>query len=622
MSGSSGQNGTISKPALVGIGITIGVLIFFYLGHLFTLQISEGLEYRARAEEITRRSRSIQAQRGRILDTHGHPVAVNRDSFVLTLNPSEVDPREFDELFDRLRIATDLSMEQLGRLVPASVRRRYTDIELTDGVDFHTITYIAERIDEFPGVSWYNEPRRFYPEAEAFSHIVGYVGNITTEELQVLYNRGYNPQSILGKSGVERHYDAVLRGREGRQFQTVDVFGREISRDERPEGERPPEFGNDIVLTLDRDIQHLARRSLGNRSGAVVVLRVATGEVLAMVSKPGFDANQFSYGGGGGQFQRLANDPSAPFLNRAISAEAPPASTFKTIMATAALEEEVIDEDEIISTRGVYRAGNQEFREWGIEMRPQGFGDIDIREAIANSSNYFFYTLGHQKLGVDKIEQYARMFGFGTRTGIDIPGERPGLVPSRQWKQQTQNEPWVGGDTVNMSIGQGFTAATPLQLANMMAMVANRGTIYRPHIVRELRDSLTGELTAQTQPEILHTAPVRDEVFDVVADGLREVVETGTARNTVTTPAVESAGKTGTGEIGLQDRWHSWYVAYAPVEPEDPMEQVAVAVLVDADNEYDFWSPKAANLLLHGIFTDQTFNEVVADLNPWYMHQY
>ncbi len=619
MSGWSGQNSVVSKPGLVGIGIAIGVLIFFYLAHLFTLQIIEGFEYRARAQEITRRSRSIQAQRGRILDTHGRPVAVNRDSFVLTLNPSEVDRGEFDELFHRLSIATDLSLEQLGRLVPSSVRGRYTDIELTDGVDFPTITYIAERIEEFPGVSWYNEPRRFYPERETLSHVLGYVGNISTEELQVLYNRGYTPQSILGKSGIERQYDAILRGREGQQFRTVDVFGREISREQ---GERPPEFGSDLVLTIDQDIQELAERSLGRRSGAVVVLRVATGEILAMVSNPGFDANQFSYGGDGRRFQQLAEDPSSPFLNRAISAEAPPASTFKTIMASAALEEDVIDEDETITTRGVYQAGNQEFREWGIDMRPQGFGEIDIRSAIAHSSNYFFYTLGHQRLGADNIERYARAFGLGERTGIDIPGERSGLVPSRQWKEQTQNEPWVGGDTVNMSIGQGFTAATPLQLANMMAMVANRGTVYRPHIVREVRDPMTGELTARTQPEVLRSAPISEETFQIVSDGLREVVETGTARNTVTTPAVDSAGKTGTGEVGLEDRWHSWYVAYAPVEPDDPMEQVAVAVLVDADNEYDFWSPKAANLLLHGMFTDQSFDEVVADLNPWYMHQY
>ena len=619
MSGWTGQGNAVSKRALAGIGIAIGILIFLYLAHLFTLQIIEGREYRSQAQEITRRSRAIQAQRGRILDRNGYPLAVNSDAFVITLNPSEVDPQEFDALFNRLSIATDLSMTQLGKLVPSSVRSRYTDIELTDGVDFSTVIYIAERKEEFPGVSWYNEPRRHYPEAETFSHVLGYVGSITSEELQVLYNRGYTAQSILGKSGIERQYDSVLRGREGQQFRTVDVFGREISREE---GVRPPEFGSDLVLTLDHDIQTLARRALGNRSGAVVVLRVATGEVLAMVSNPGFNANKFRHGAGGGLFRRLANDPRSPFLNRAIAAEAPPASTFKTIMATAALEEEVIDENEIISTEGVYGAGNQEFREWGIEMRPQGFGDIDIRGAIANSSNYFFYTVGHQLLGPENIARYAREFGLGQKTGVDIPGERSGLVPSPQWKEQTLDEPWVGGDTVNMSIGQGYTSATPLQLANMMAMVANRGTIYRPHLVSEVRDPFSGELTARTNPEVLHSAPVSKSVFDIVADGLQNVVENGTARTTITTPAVDSAGKTGTGEIGVQDRWHSWYVAYAPVEPEDPTEQIAMAVLIDADNEYNFWSPKAANLILHGIFTNQGFDEVVADLNPWYMHQY
>lgn len=619
MSEWTGRGNVVSKPALAGIGIAIGVLIFFYLAHLFTLQIIQGREYSAQAQEITRRSRAVQSQRGRILDRGGLPVAVNRDSYVITLNPSEVNRQEFDELFNRLSIATDLSMTQLGELVPSSVRGSYTEIELTDGVDFSTITYIAERKEQFPGVSWHNEPRRYYPEEETFSHVLGYVGGITSEELQVLYNRGYTSQSILGKSGIERQYDSILRGREGRQFRTVDVFGREMSREE---SERPPELGSDLVLTLDHDIQTLARRALGDRSGAVVVLRVATGEVLAMVSKPGFDANEFGYDRGRGVFESLANDPRSPFLNRAISLEAPPASTFKTIMASAALEENVIGENETISTEGVYRAGNQDFREWGIEMRPQGFGDIDIRSAIANSSNYFFYTVGDQLLGPEKIARYAREFGLGQQTGLDIPGERPGRVPSPEWKEQTRNEPWVGGDTVNMSIGQGFVAATPIQLANMMAMVANRGEVYRPHLVREVRDPVSGEVTARTNPDVLHSAPIGEEVFEVVEGGLQDVVEEGTARTTVTTPAVKSAGKTGTGEIGVEDRWHSWYVTYAPVEPDDPNEQIAMAVLTDADNEYDFWSPKAANLILHGIFTDQSFDEVVADLNPWYMHQY
>ncbi len=619
MSGWNSNGSEISKTAIVGIGVTIGALLVLYLAHLFTLQIVDGYEYRTRAHQITRRSASIQAQRGRIYDRHGRPLATNREAFVLTLNPSEVDPRRFDELFDRLAAATDLTMSQLGQRVPMQIRSRFTEVELLDNVDFETIVHIAERKDEFPGVSWYSQPRRHYPEGELMSHVIGYVGEITAQELQVLYNRGYTPDSILGKSGIERQYDAVLRGRAGERFRTVDAFGREIATD--PE-QVPPVFGQDLYLTIDRDIQELALRSLGHRSGAVVVIQIATGEVLAMVSNPGFDANQFTYGGGGGTFNRLSRDPRSPFLNRAIATEAPPASTFKTIMATAALEEEVIEPDDIINTRGAYRAGNQTFREWGIDMRPHGFGPIDIRGAIANSSNYFFYTLGHQMLGPNNIEHYARAFGLGERTGIDIPGERPGFVPSRQWKESAKQEPWVGGDTVNMSIGQGFTSATPLQLTNMMAMVANRGTIHRPHLVREVRNPNTDEVATRAEPEILRSTPVREESFDIVAEGLRNVVVTGTARNTVTTPAVESAGKTGTGEVGATDRWHSWYVAYAPYEPENPLEQVAVAVLVDADNEYDFWSPKAANLILHGMFTDQTFEETVADLRPWYMYQY
>ncbi|TVR64846.1 MAG: penicillin-binding protein 2, partial [Spirochaetaceae bacterium] len=239
--------------------------------------------------------------------------------------------------------------------------------------------------------------------------------------------------------------------------------------------------------------------------------------------------------------------------------------------------------------------------------------------ALANSSNFFFYTVGHEHLGAERISRYAKLYGLGQPTGIDIPGERSGTVPSPHWKENTLGQRWVGGDTVNFSIGQGYLTVTPLQMANVMAMVANRGVIYRPYIVAEMRDPTTGEVLDRTEPEVLHSAPIRESTFASVAKGLRQAVTDGTARGSVTTRAVESVGKTGTGEIGRSDRWHSWYVAYAPYEPVDPMEQVAIAVLVDADNDYDFWAARAANLIMHGIFTNLNYEDTVRDLRPWYL---
>lgn len=617
MSGYLGKAGNnISKLGLLLIGASIGALVVLYLVQIFTMQIVDGSDYALRAQEVTRRSSVLPSRRGDILDRHGRPLATNIDSYVVSINPSEVPADRFGAMFERLSWLLDLSTEQLHQRVPMNIRGQFREIPLRSGVSFETIIQIAERTDQFPGISWRNDPRRYYPDGELFSHILGYVGEITSSELQIMFNRGYNPGSIIGKTGLEQQYDMILRGREGRRTRNVDVLGREI---EGVFDVMPPVPGHDVILTVDRDIQRLAANALGERSGAVVVLQVATGEVLAMYSYPGYDANRFMYGAGSAIFNSLSRDTRSPFLNRATQLEAPAASTFKIIMATAALEEELITPDTIINTRGAYRAGNQLFREWGIAMRPQGFGPLDVYGAIANSSNYFFYTLGNEYLGADRIGNYARMFGLGERSGIDIPGERPGLIPSPTWKERTFGEPWVGGDTVNMSIGQGFTAVTPIQMTNVMAMVANRGTVYRPHLVQQVRNPVTGQIVEQVQPEILRSAPIRESTFLHVEEGLRRAVTIGTARGTVITRAVNSVGKTGTGEVGRDDQWHSWYVAYGPHEPEDPMDQVAVVVLVDADNEYDFWSPKAANIILHGIFAEQTYEEAVRTMRPWYL---
>jgi len=611
-----GGSGGVSRNRLFALGIAFAVFFTVYLVHLISIQVIDGYFYRSRAQQVTRRANVIPAQRGVISDRNGTVLATSVDRFALDLNPAKVPRDEFQPLVSRLTSILDLTAEQIERRIPPRARNSHGRHEIKSGVSFETIAYIAERIDRFPGIDWRSQPKRHYPHGSSLAQVLGYVGEITPEELQVLYNRGYEPRSVLGKAGIEREYDVLLRGTDGRRVQTVDALGRPVS--DRSDNV-PPEPGNDLVLTIDYSIQELAERALGERSGAVVVLRPATGEVLALASYPSFDANSFLGAGGDDAFRRAANDPRSPFMNRAIQGEAPPASTFKTILATAALEEEVISTDDVIDAQPFYRLGNRVFREWGVDTRGGGFGEVNIHDALAQSSNYFFYTVGSEMLGVERIRKYAEYFGLGQPTGIDLPGERSGLVPSPEWKRETQGEIWVGGDTVNFSIGQGFTSVTPLQLANVMAMVANRGTIYRPYIVQEIRDPETNETTGAMEPEVLHQAPVDEEVFEEVARGLRQVVTEGTARHSVSTNAVESVGKTGTGEIGSDDRYHSWYAAYAPYEPENPKDQVVVVVQVDAGNEYEFWAPRATDLILHGIFKDQSYEEVLEDLNPWYM---
>jgi penicillin-binding protein 2 len=334
-----------------------------------------------------------------------------------------------------------------------------------------------------------------------------------------------------------------------------------------------------------------------------------------MVYYPSYNPNRF-YGANGAQaFREVSRAEHSPFLNRAIQSGYPPASTFKVLMTTAVIEEEAFGLNETIDTKGYYRLGNRVFRDW----RENGFGPLNIFGALANSSNEFFYTMGHDYLGVDRIVEYSQLFGFGQKTGIDLPGEVRGLVPTPEWKQRKHGIPWVGGDTVNMSIGQGYLSVTPLQLANMVAMVVNEGVIYRPHVLEEVRDPVTGEVLRRTEREVLHNAPISTSTFNNVKRAMRGVITDGTAEVVITTEAVKAAGKTGTGQAGREEQWHSWFVAYAPFDAP-PEEQIVLAVLVEAANEWEWWAPKAANIILEGIFADKTYDEAVRSLKPvWYL---
>ena len=447
------------------------------------------------------------------------------------------------------------------------------------------------------------------------AHVVGYVGDITREELQVLYNKGYSFGSVLGKSGIEKQYDAILRGRDGKRFQTVDVRERYLQK--RPEEDLPPEPGKDLVLTIDRRIQTLCEKALGPRIGSAVVLKPATGEILAMVSYPCFDANLFFTSQAAAEFKRLSLEPSFPFLNRAIQSAYPPGSAFKVVMTAAVVEEEAFPLTRKVTCTGQIQYGDRIFR---CHERKTGHGPLDLFGGLAQSCDVYFYTVG-DILGVERIVYYARDFGFGQPAGVDLPGEVGGFLPTPEWKQRVHHMKWLGGDTLNLSIGQGFLTVTPLQLANMAAMVVNEGKLYRPYLLAQVRDPVTGAVVQQTKPEVLHVSAIRKESFRLVQQAMRKVITEGTARVVITTKATQAAGKTGTAEVGYENRWHSWFVAYAPYQTEQPEERVVVAVMVEAENEWEWWAPKATDVILQGIFARQSFEEAVETLKPWWYLQ-
>ncbi|NBF40984.1 MAG: penicillin-binding protein 2 [Spirochaetes bacterium] len=620
MSGFSPRGGPVSRPRVLALGVLITALFIGYAGYLFSMQIVDNYIYSARAERVKRRAMVIPAQRGEIYDrNYDTPLVTNTDSFAVHVNPAEIPAGQHEETFARVADYLGVPVARIREKIPSETYNVYRPVEVQSGVSFRKVTYLAEHARRYPGVTWQSKPTRYYTEGEDLAHVLGYVGDITPEELQVLFNRGYTANSVLGKSGVEQQYDELLRGEPGRSFRTVDASGRLVEANGRDD--IPPVLGDNLVLTIDRDIQRLTAEALGDRIGSAVVLKPATGEVLAMVSYPSFDPNRFYGEGGSRAFRQVSLSPNSPFLNRAIQSASPPASTWKILMTTAVIEEEVFGLDETVNATGTYVLGNRVFNDW----RETGFGHLNIFGGLANSSNVFFWTMGVEYLGVERIVDYANAFGFGTETGIDLPGEVSGTLPSPEWKRRQFNAPWVGGDTANMSIGQGFLTVTPLQLANMVAMIVNDGVVYRPHVLSEVRDQVSGEVLRTVEPEVLHTMDARQSTFDNVKRAMRGVITDGTAEVVITTPAVEAAGKTGTSQVaGKEENWHSWFVAYAPYETSDPEERVVVVVMVDAENEWEWWAPKAANVILHGIFTESSFQESVAGLKRaprplWYM---
>jgi len=614
------RRSVVSPGRVIGLAVFIGMVFLVYLIHLFEMQVLDGYIYLNRARQTALRSEPVFAQRGQIFDRDMDDLlATNRNSFAITIVPGEVPRGQLTATVSQIAEIIDgnerTMLERLNRRRGGS----FEAVEIVSGLSLEELTVVAERVDRFPGVSWYSKPERSYPAAELTSHVIGYVGEITPRELQVLFNEGYSAASVLGKSGIEQQYDQLLRGQDGRRFRTVDARGRRVGEEEELIS---PEQGRNLVLTIDYDLQLLAQEALGPRVGSVVALRPGTGEILAMVNYPRFDAQQFSGSQGQASVRNLALDSRSPFLNRAIQSVAAPASTFKIVMTAAILEEDAFPPDEEINCTGQFEYGNRVFNDW-LE---QGHGPLSLAGALAQSCNVYYWTMGANHLSVDQIIDYSARLGLGQPSGIDLPGEVSGLVPSPAWKEQSINARWVGGDTVNMSIGEGYLQVTPLQMANLVATVVNDGRTYRPHVLKEVRDPVTGESLQQVEPEIIRDASISSQTLREVRSAMRGVIRDGTANVVITTDAVESAGKTGTGQVGgSETNWTSWFVAYAPYGENAPIhEQIVVAVMVDASNEWEWWAPKAANIILHGYFEDMTFDEAVADLRRgprplWYM---
>jgi penicillin-binding protein 2 len=609
----SDSGGTAASRVRVLSAICL-VFFVFYSCYLFYLQTIRGSEYRNKATRISQQSTVIPAQRGEILDrSNSIPFVSNTDSFAIDLVPAELPADKRESVFSRLSELLKMPVEDIRKKVPPAYYRLYQSIEILGTAPYSTVSEIAERIDEFPGVSWHSKPMRNYLETGSLSHVLGYVGDITKDELKLMYNQGYKSGDVVGKAGIEKQYDMLLRGVDGREYRTVDVKGKSVGSEQNSVDK--PVMGSNLILTIDATAQTLAEKALGQRMGSVVILKPATGEILAMVSYPWYDPNLFMGVDAGNEYAKLLADPNTPLLNRAVQSSYPPASTFKAILTTGIIEEQAFPQDKKVLCTGKITYGDRVANCWVHS----GHGWLDLKGALANSCDIYYWTVGRDYLGIERIVSYAKDFGYGKATGLDLPGELDGFVPTPQWKERRSHEKWTGGDTMNLAIGQGDLLVTPIQMADMMAMIVNDGVVYQPHLLKEVRDPATGAVVKSIQPtEILHSRVSKD-TFATVRDDLRAVVSEGSAKVPVNTKAVQVAGKTGTAEVGLKDHWHSWFVSFGPYDSPAPNDKIVVVVMVEASNPWEWWAPYASSIIYQGLFAKEDYDKAVDALGFRYL---
>jgi len=457
------------------IFIVVLIALSLLILRLWYLQVIKGSELRQRSESNSVRLRKINPLRGMILDTYGNVLVDNQTSFDLIYIPNRPE--------DKKQVVSTLSTLYASRSwkVPdefslIAKAHPFIPSKIDRNINREKLALIETRSLELPGVAIEVVPIRKYVAGELIAHIVGYVSEVSQEELEKS-NGAYSPGDMVGKYGIEKFYDAYLRGKNGAEQVEVNALGRAV----RGLGKINPIAGYNLFLTIDAYLQEVAWKAMEGKSGAVVAMDPRDGSIYAMVSSPGFDPNLFNGGISTEDWNILSRDPQHPMEQRAISGQYPPGSTYKLVVAAAALEEGLISPDTKILCTGSFELGNRTYRCW----QKHGHGMVDLHRAIVESCDVYFYSIG-KKLGVDKIAWYAKKFGFGAPTGIDMPREKAGLIPTSDWKMARFKKPWQVGETISVSIGQGFNSVTPLQLAGAYSALANGGTVYRPHIIKRI----------------------------------------------------------------------------------------------------------------------------------------
>lgn len=560
----------------VSVALTLIVMRMWYL------QVLKGDELRQRSENNSVRLRKIKSMRGLILDTRRQVLVANQPSFDLVFIPNRT--RDMNKTIAKIKALYDdrsLTLPSLGSLTGRI--KPLVPVVLERNISMEKVAVVETHALELPGVVVEVTPVRQYLSGEMAAQVIGFTGEISREELEQEREEELTPGDVIGKFGIEKFLDGHLRGKNGAEQIEVNAAGKAV----RSLGKIQSETGGNVVLTIDAALQESAWKALGNRPGALVAMDPRNGAILALVSSPSFNPNLFNSGISFDDWERLANDRRHPMENRSISGQYPPASTYKPVIAAAALEEGLVTPETTFYCNGAFQMGDRAFRCW----QEKGHGHVNLHRAMVESCDVYFYNLG-KMLGVDKIAAYARAFGFGSPLGIDLTREKSGLVPTKQWKLNRLREPWQMGETISLSIGQGYNLVTPLQLVSMYATLANGGTRYRPRLAKQLESS-DGLVVKVYDPEKLGTLPVSARNVKIINQALWGVVnEKGGTGYILKRKEADVAGKTGTAQVislpqddkakkarraSADFRDHALFACFAP--HENP--EIAVAVILE-----------------------------------------
>lgn len=581
--------------ALVGISLLLSVLVYRY----YSLQITQHQDFLTQSDRNRIRVEVIPPTRGQIVDRKGRVLAANKPTFVVGVIKERSE--DLDQLVGQLADRLALTPRELDAFKERSLRRApFEAVPIKLGLDDAALATVAVDLHQLPGVVVDAQLTRDYPYGETLSHVLGYVGRVSAEDLLELDNERYRGTLHTGKVGLEKRYEPLLHGQPGFQHVETNAHGRLL----RVLEQQAPVPGQNLRLYLDLDLQREAAAALGDQRGAVVALDPLTGGVLAMVSNPSYDANLFVEGISYTDYAELRGSLDTPLLNRAVQGQYPPGSTIKPLLGLGALAEGFVTPETTVPDPGWYRlpGDTRRYRDWTLRVRGGGHADtVDLRMAIAESCDTYYYDLAH-RMGIDTMADLLTPYGLGQKTGVDTTGEQPGIMPSTEWKRRAMGEVWYPGETISAGIGQGYMLATPLQLAQATMVIANKGESFVPSVVHRVGDLIVGGVQ---RPALT----IAEEDWQAVVAGMVDVVHSprGTAAAIGKGLQYSMAGKTGTSQVisiaqdaiydeetvSERNRNHGLFVAFAPVDKP----RIVVAVIAENGGGSSAASPIARRVI-------------------------